>query len=351
MRKEMTNGERRRALAFILCLLTGLWLTNCDQFETEVASGDEGLTTIQKEIVITPKNSGIFNLQSLIAGTGNRRLAITSSPLLGTLESLGNDVLRYTPHTGIVNGRDRLLISVFSPSNVVEKQDSIVIVITSDSTKVPCDLSVRAQNDLVYNVGTAGVEITVLDNDSVCGVPRSQLVVTVPEDLVIAGVPMPKSYFGNVVVLPDGRIRYTPGKDFKGGDKFVYRVEKPANVPKPGDFETVGYAFVYITSADSSCKSRLTLTDDAFRFKLDSINRTDSLFLNTGANDVICTQAVNNFVFTIKKFPAGKLYYGPDYGFKYLIPSNAQRGFFDEFSYQVCVDDVCKEAQVKIKLE
>jgi hypothetical protein len=352
MRKEWNRSETKRAVAFITCLLTGIWLTNCDNFETEVASTDEtALETIQREVLITPKTSGIFNLQSFVTASGSKRVAITSQPQFGKIESLGNDVMRYTPHAGVLNGRDKLMISVYSPANVIEKQDSIIVIITSDSTDMPCNLAVQVQNDFAYKSGATPVDIDVLANDTVCGVPRSAMVVTVPDNLVIAGTPMPKSYYGSVEVLPNKKIRYTPGAAFVGSDKFVYQVEKPANIPQSGDAATTGYGFVYITSMDSTCKARLSLKDDLFTFKLDTIAATDSLYLNTALNDVICTQAVNSFLFTFTEFPAGRLYYSYNYGFTYLIPANATAGSSDRFRYQVCVDDVCKEAEVKIEFK
>lgn len=334
----------------MVVVILSLVFAGCDLFEAEVTPESKSVNILQKSIVITRGSSGIFDLRSVVAPTGNKRIAITSQPSLGTLKSLGHDVMKYTPNAGIIRGRDKLMVSVLSLNNVVEKEDSVIFEITSDATGFPCNPGVNALNDLVYDV-TGPIEIDVLANDTACNVPRAKLQVSIPENLSIDGVPVPKSYYGTVEALANGKIRYTPGAEFKGSDKFIYQVIKPENLPNPGDYATLSYGFVYISQQSSSCKDSLLLQNDAFSYKLDSLNRADSLYLNTAANDVICTRALNNFVFTITEFPVGGLYYSYDYGFKYIIPASATAGSSDKFKYKVCVDDVCKEAEVNLSFK
>lgn len=353
MQAKWSSSEWRRASAFLMCLVLSLWMVNCDTFDTETSDDGNTVTAIQREVVVTPKNAGIFDLRSMWATKADRRLVITSPPTLGTLISMGNDVLRYVPNQGVFRGTDKIKISIYSPSSVIEKVDSIVVIIEPDSTHVPCNLSVRTQDDYVSFKGGQYLDVDVLENDTVCGVPRAQLVVTLPDNLILAGTPIPPSYYGTVEVLEDGRIRYTPGPNFTNADKFVYKVEKPIDVPSKGDYATVGYGFVYIAggSASDSCKAKLALHDDLFEFKLDSIDPLDSLYLPTAANDTICEYALNNFLFSFKEVPQGKLFYGHNYGFTYLPPPNITKGFTDTFTYGVCVDQVCKEATVQLKFK
>lgn len=337
-------------LAGMLVLLAlAALLNSCDVFESEVSPDKGKVGILQKSIVITPKSSGIIDLQSMVGSTGNSRISITSQPSLGTLQSMGGGIVKYTPHAGITSGRDRLLLSIYSDKNVLEAKDSIVVDINSDTTNIPCSLAVIAQNDLIYNV-SGPIDIDVLANDTVCQVSRSALVVSIPDNLGMDGVLIPKSYFGTLEVLPNGKIRYTPGPNFTKEDKFIYQVTKPEGLPQAGDFATVGYGYVYL-SAVITCKDSLKLENDDFTFGLDSIAVTDSLYLNTAANDVLCLNALNDFQFTIKEFPAGQLFYGHDYGFIYLRPVNAIKGKMDKFSYRLCIDGSCKEAEVVIRFE
>jgi hypothetical protein len=40
--------------------------------------------------------------------------------------------------------------------------------------------------------------------------------------------------------------------------------------------------------------------------------------------------------------------YGVNYGFEYFVPKDALVGTTDKFKYTLCIDNVCKEANVTI---
>jgi hypothetical protein len=331
-----------RTVLFVM--ISSMFFAGCDTLESDSSNNDTSVTLSSNAIYITPQSSGIIDLQSLVRTNSKVKISISSQPTLGTLTSLGNDLIKYTPNTGMLNGRDNFLISVYSTSNTFLKQDSVILILSRDSTQMPCGLITGT--DYVYNVN-GPTDIVVLNNDTACNVMRSQLVVSIP-DIEIDGVSVQKSYFGTLNVLANGIIRYTPGPNFTGSDKFIYRVDKPENLPNAGDYATLSYGFVYITSG-ASCKDSIRLSDDIFDFKLDTLGLADSLYLPVTNNDIFCTQALNNFLYTISEFPVGQLFYGSDYGFNYIVPTAAQPGTTDKFRYTLCVDNVCKEALVTIK--
>jgi hypothetical protein len=345
------RNERNKKLGWyssFVPLILAIGLSGCDVLESDDTPSGSELRLKDEALYITPGSPGIIDLQSLIENGSNARLTIASMPAFGTLRSVGGNLIQYVPNQHA--SRDGFSVSIFGENNMLVKRDSVVIIITQDSTSLPCGL--YAMTDNVYNI-TGSVDIPVLGNDTACNVSPSQLQVSIP-NLVIDGVPIPQSYFGSVQVLADGRIRYTPGSTFTGNDKFVYQVTKPANIPNNGDPALSAYGFVYINQ-QPSCADSLEVFDDLFTFDADSLAGSigsDSVYLNVTANDVLCTQASNDFSFSLTAFPDfGHVVYGANYGFNFVFPSSASAGFIDRFKYRVCVDGVCKEAEVVIKLE
>jgi hypothetical protein len=337
----IVRKQFRQTLMIFLIGIISTAITSCDTLEPDNIDDESGIELQDEAIYITPQSPGIIDLQALIQSSQNVKLAISSQPRLGILKSLGNNILQYTPNNGVM-GRDAFRISISSMNNIFIKEDSVTIII-GDSTALPC--GVWAMNDYV-NLVTSSVDIDVLQNDTICNGDKSTLSLSIP-DMEIDGIPVPKSSYGTVTILPNGKIRYTRGQDYKGNDKFIYSIIKPENIPAQGDAEVVSHAYVYITSAPF-CKDSLVVEDDFFVITLDSINRTDSVYLHVTRNDSWCNEGVNKVELSIKESPQGTLLNGPNYGFNYILPANAQAGFTDRFKYRMCVNEACKEAEVKI---
>jgi hypothetical protein len=351
-RRQLT---RRAALAFTgLAVFAGSMLNSCDTLESDKAPV-ENITLNDDAIYVTPASSGIINLRSLVNSNSNVRLQVSSQPRHGSLTSLGNDLLLYTKDALVTSAHDGFLLSIFSADNTFLKSDSVIIIVSPDSTDVPCNGLVAMTDYAYYSDSTNNegyIDIAVLANDMFCGIDSSQVQVSIPQ---LENVNVP--YYGSLQIIADGRIRYTPNNEFAGEDKFIYQITKPANVPNQGDPEVIAHGMVYISGA-KSCKDQLELFNDQFLVTLDSISSDTTAsdttafgkiyYFNVTANDNFCTQAINNFSFSIVNLPQGEWDYALDYGFKYIAPSYATPGFVDTFSYQVCVDDVCKEATVTI---
>jgi hypothetical protein len=333
-------------------LLSGGLLMSCDTVEPDKSSPD--LVNVSDEaIYITPASSGIINLRSLLNSNMDLTVKVSSQPQHGTLTALGQDLIQYNKNQNVTTATDAFQISIFSALGGFLKSDSVIIIITPDSTNIPCS-GLIAMTDYTYysdSLSTSGsIVIDVLGNDLFCGIDSSLLEVSIA---TVQGVTLP--YYGSAEVQSDNRIKYTPTA-FPGSDKFIYQVRKPAGVPNVGDPEIIAHGYVYISGA-KSCKDQLSLSNDQFTFTLDSINSDStandstiyqSKYYAVTANDSFCTQAVNNFSFSIIEFPQGQWAYGPDYTIEYTCPAFAYPGFVDTFKYQVCVDDVCKQATVTI---
>jgi hypothetical protein len=349
MRVAKNLSPKRVLLSVLIAMVIVFNLTQCDDYQVEVPPENTPSESIQNALLITPKHSGIFDLRSFVNAGPNRSISITTQPNLGVLESLGSDLLRYSVKDGVVSGTDKLLISIFSADQKLERKDSIVFIISQDSVAVNCDFGVIVQDDQVYNV-TEPTDINVLLNDTVCAVLRQNLTVRIPEDALLNGLPI-KAQFGKTEVLGNGKIRYTPDSSFRGNDKFLYKVVKPQNLPQNGNPETAGYGWVHISIPIDPCKDIFQVEDDLFEFKLDTLNRADTLHLNTNHNDILCIPTFTSLSFNAKTNPQGSLYLGPNYTFKYLLPPTLTIGQQDQFTYEVCVGSVCKQANVTIALK
>jgi hypothetical protein len=336
--------DLRISRTVLLFMILAAFLAGCDMLESDREASETDIELKNDAIYITPQTSGIIDLKSLVTAGAEVRLSVSSQPKYGKLESLGQDLLQYTANDGVTDAHDVFRVSIYKDNNHFLKEDSVIIIITPDTTAMPC--GVWALTDYVYDV-TGPVIINVLANDTACDVDSTALVVSLP-DLLIGGVPMPKSYYGTLEVLAGGAIRYTPGAEFEGHDKFVYRLTKPANVPNNGDPEEFSHGFVYI-STTGSCDS-LELTDDVFKFKSDSINHMDSVYLDVTANDILCIPS-NNLTFEVLGQPQGSVSYSWNNGFDYLFPAGVSAGFEDRFIYKVCSDNACDEAEVLVRLE
>jgi hypothetical protein len=340
----------------LLNFLTG-WLviagilaafTGCDTLAPDSINDQSHIAIKNQPIVITPKSSGIIDLNSLITSTsGTHTFVISSEPRLGKLESLGNDLLQYTPNQGVSEGHDGFKLSIFGKDNVVVDEDTINIIITRDSTAYAC--GVWAFQDYIYDVD-GPVTIDVLANDTACNVDLSQLVLSLPE-IMIAGNQI-TAEFGTVQIAGN-KIVYTPGPDYNGSDAFYYQITKPKDIPYAGDAEQTCISMVFIIGKQA-CIDGFEVGDDSFHFPLDSA-ASDSLtvsdvYLDVMGNDSWCPNETP--VIDIVEQPAGQLVYNPDTGFVYTPPQQLPAGNVDKFRYRVCLSAVgCKEANVTIRFE
>jgi hypothetical protein len=341
------NTEPRQTLltrGLILMMTVSTILAGCDLLQDDQETETE-ITLSDEAIYLTPSTSGIIDLKSLVSAGANVTLQVATQPSYGTLQSLGQDLLQYTPNNGVTEAYDGFTVAIYNATHTFIGEDSVTIIITQDSVSVPC--GIWALTDYVHNV-TGPVDIYVLENDTACGVQPNLLEVSIP-DLEVNGAPVPKSYYGTVEVLANGAIRYTPGPDFPGHDHFIYSIRKPENVPNAGDAELIGHGYVYI-SGGTHCTDSLIAMDDFFTFG-DSIAQVDSLYLNVIGNDIFCTDSTSTFEMTVTEWPQGHLQYAWNHGFDYTFPLGATTGFQDRFVYRICQNNNCDEAEVIIRLE
>jgi len=309
------------SLGLIINLLSG-----CDVLESDPDVLQPTVEIMGDEVYVLANGTSFIDLQSKVHTTLEARLAVTSSPTHGTITDFGKGMLQYSPTQGNSKARDGFEVTVYSKSNEILKKDTIVIIIETDSTKLPC--SIYPVNDYVYNVSSA-VTIDVTKNDIICS---SDVTVSVyqPDNEY-------PPYYGKASVSGN-KIVYTPDPSFTGVDKLMYKLT--AN----NDPDLVAYGIAYITDS-SSCQ--FAVQDDVYRYN--TLQEGASINLSVFFNDSIC-EALNLHQVSISSDPAfGKATLTSD-GILYQIPDSVGRVFNDHFSYEVCLDASCKTARVDIKL-
>jgi hypothetical protein len=112
-----------------------------------------------------------------------------------------------------------------------------------------------------------------------------------------------------------------------------------------GDSSRTAYGIVYIAS-DSACSFQLT--NDQYAF---NEYATDSLIvLPVFQNDSLC-QPLSQHQTNLKSLPVYGQVSSSTNGFNYKVPASVSFPFADHFTYEVCIDAVCKTARVDVKLK
>ncbi len=331
----MNNRKKKFTISIVWIAIVAIAFSACDILRKDSVQDQDEVDIINNEVYITSGSSGIIDLQGMVQTYGSVKVQVSGQPTFGKLDSFNKDLLKYTPNSGFNAGKDGFGISIYTSSNDFIRNDSVRIIVKNDSTGLPCGL--YAMNDTRYNI-QGPVEIDVLSNDLVCGVDKSLLEVTVQA-----------TSNGTAEVLSTKKIRYTPRANFTG-DIFTYRILKPENLPSQGYKAQTSYGIVLLKIATSGCKDSLKVADDHFMYTFSTLNVSDTIRIHATANDQICRQSTSAFQITVIQAPAGKIFPTayPPYDFNYILPSNATTGFKDFFKYRICVDDVCKEGEVRL---
>ncbi|MFN8340587.1 MAG: Ig-like domain-containing protein [Cyclobacteriaceae bacterium] len=322
-------------------------LSSCDVTHSDVVN-QPGTTLTAKSVYMTPNSSGIIDLQSMVKTTEPVTFKVTSQPVKGSLQPYGKSLLKYTLADSSYVGEDKFVFTITGSNNVILGTDTLGIIVKSDTTNMPCTM--LAQNDFFYEI-TKDTVIDVLSNDFFCKVDRSQLKVTIAS-VEMNGSPVFLPYYGTATVLANGNVKYVPGGQYQGADKFVYMVEKPENVPNQGDPKVTTLGFVYLTGG-SSCSKNMRLHDDVFTFDVNPAGLSDTtwFFLPVTANDSMCTRALNDYRYSLMKFPAGTLKLVSGYDYYYQLPVGVTFPYTDTFQYEVCIDGTCQNETVTINFQ
>jgi len=332
--------RRLRSLAALVALIMSLFIA-CDVLEDDISPDNPTVEITGKEVYALTGNSAYIDLRAMVKTTESIRLTVTAQPTRGRLSDLQKGLLQYTPFSNFKNGRDGFQFSVFSADNKLLLQDTVVIIITPDSTNLPC--GIYPVNDYVYGTPSEAVTVPVLSNDVLC--PDSahiRLEIYHPA----AGFP---PYQGTAEVVGNQHIHYTPDASFAGADTVIYKVSSTLDSTK------VGYGVLVIAARETTpppppaCE--WTLLDDSV-----TINRSvdqDTVFLPIFKNDTLCSNLLSKYVISVVLPPnKGALQLNglnpPRYGI--TLPDTTSVPKTDTLVYRLCADTVCRQATVVIKI-
>jgi len=328
MKTTKLKENTKTILRFLLGIIIAVTVLSCDVLDSDpdVLQPDTDITG--KEIYVLANSPSFIDLNTALQTNTVSRVAMTSEARYGKITDLGKGILQYAPMVGNSRARDGFQFTVYSQNNEVIKRDSVIIFIENDSTNLPCNI--YPVTDYVYGVHQAPVVIDVTSNDVICG---GRVVVSIfkPEDSF-------PPYFGQAEVT-NNKIKYTPGASFNREDKIMYKLTVT------GDSARSAYGLVYITG-DSVCNFRVV--SDQFIFNEHAV---DSLItLPVFLNDSLC-RTLNEYQVNLKISPMyGQVLRLPD-GFSYTFPANVNFPFSDHFTYEVCMDAICKTARVDVHLK
>ncbi len=307
-------------------------LYNCDVLENDVDPKPDIVETSSNKVVVFPNSTGLIDLNSLVKSSQAVKLGVTSQPSRGTLSTFAPGLLQYAPNQGFIKGRDAFTFSVFASDNTILKTDSVIIIVDSDTTNLPCGYF--AQNDQVIYTSSR-VQINVLLNDYLCGDSTLAKVEVYRPD------PSYPPYVGTATV-ENNIIVYTPSNSFTGVDKLIYKV---SNIADPSKFS---FATVYI-SRPMPCN--WTLNSDYFDATLDSLvtHHVDTLHLPILVNDIFCdsTGVVSN-VSIVSANPRGHTV--TNNKLNYILPHPLTQTFTDSVTYRVCRGAECKTAIARVNV-
>jgi hypothetical protein len=315
---------------WFLIVLTGFY--GCDVLESDVAPEKPVVEITGNEIYMIQNGTGVIDLNAMIKSAGSVRLDITGQPRKGDLSEVSTGILQYSPNAQFKKGRDFFEFSVYSQNNSLLKRDSIIIIVESDTTNLPC--GIYPQNDFVYDISGPAI-INVLFNDVLCA-DSTQVGVEIYR-------PDQSPDYGTAVVQAN-QILYTPGNSFTGVDKIVYKVFNLSDTTK------FGIGIVYINKTPNCIFETYA---DNYVFRADTLNN-DSLHLNVFNNDQLCGTPVSSYVFTLlQDGNVGDAVYqnsGGLTGLTYSFSDTLAHTFTDSLTYRLCKDARCRTAKVYIKV-
>lgn len=329
---DLTFCKGKGIFTYLIILSGCLWLYGCDVLQGDDDPDDPQVEVTGKEIYVIADGAGYIDLYSMVKTGGTVRLDIISQPRNGNLSEVGKGLLQYTPANNFKKGRDSFRFLIYSQSNTVLKEDSVVIIIENAATSFPC--GIYPQNDSVYNVA-GPVTFDVLRNDVLCG------------DSTEAGVEIYKPnqnfppFAGTATITEGSKIAYTPGNNFNGYDSIFYKVFNLADPTKSG------IAKIAIAPAPA-CK--FDLFSDSFAFDTDTL-RGDTLWLNIFQNDQLCERPVSSYQFELlDDGSTGTASYNNTGSLTYLLPDPITQSFSDSVIYQMCYGQRCEAAIIRIEI-
>lgn len=298
----------------------------CDRVSQDVQPTEEELVASDNELITLPDAPLAVNLRAIADPKAPTTFRLSQPPRSGQVSFTPKGLLLYTPDPAFVAGGDEFSVASDAPVGGKPLPPlTFAVTVVPDANQLPCDIG--GATDQSETDANAPVSIDVLRNDTFCDRrpnPASLQIETPPQS--------------GVARVVEGKILYTPNRNFTGRDVFIYRV-----CPTGGsDADCVlSAATVVVNELITNCRLKLQNDQAAFRQRF----VTDSLVIPVLANDRLC-KANRLLPLDLMVKPTG--------GTAYLTAKNQivykpnRSTTTDRIQYRRCENGDCLDAAVAI---
>lgn len=235
---------------YFIPYITFLVFQSCDNFEEDSIIPNEPVEYVVSKYYIKPGTSALIDLKSIVKRSFvNATLKISTKPSLGTLTHLDSTIFKYQPSTTFISGSDRFDVSVMNEDEEISRV-TIKIMVLKPTDEFPCQ--VYAFSDITMSRPGMPVVVHFRENDRICGVNSSNLIISVNYN----------QNKGDVQIIGDSLIIYTPGQEFQQKEELIYKISDPVS-------GSLSYAL--ITVLDSRTTQEVSMP---------SFSRPSTYFLN-----------------------------------------------------------------------
>jgi hypothetical protein len=325
---------------FIICLLLSVFgtvlFTGCDQLQEDVfpESADQvSLSQFEKSLYIMPGGETIIDVTSKLRTFQNATLEIGEKPKNGSLQFVDGGLLQYAASDNFNKGTDFFTLKVMRNAQVLD-QDTITIIIPSDTTEYPCWNGAMADRFFIDRDSLRGIyKMDVVSNDYLCDSTSFSLAV------------IQQPQHGSAKTA-NNLINYKPKlrDSLMVGDSFLYEL---CQMVEGNIHCTLAKVEIHFRDNPDSCLWKAV--DDFYTLGNDSVN-SETTFLakvDVLANDQTCD--------SLKELSITK---NADYGNayiedNYLYYSYPQQDIYtDSLRYQICnFEGICSEATLRFGVQ
>ena len=307
-------------LAKLIGVLMITLLYACDVLEKDASPDWKDIQTEGSKVYTLSNSSAYIDLYSLVKTQQKVQLKIGAQPRRGVLTELGKGILQYSPDKNFVKGNDSFGFSILTLDNQLLRSDSVIIIVTSDSTQLPCGIYTQ-QDYVTDSVKNGSVTIDVLKNDILCDSFNIKVEVYKP---LASSLPL----YGTATVI-NRKIKYVPAANFTGEDQIIYKVTSTIDSSK--------FSFGQVRIA----ARQFSLTSDHYTYKKDTLT-TRALTLYVYQNDALNFNGNSSYVANVIAAPQhGSVSVNGMVSLNYVL-TNAPTVLTDSLTYKVCRGTQCK---------
>lgn len=190
-----------------------LWA--CDEIKTvptPITPTPEDPLISAKILYTQPNNFVAFDSKNLLSKTlGFTSLKVESTPQFGKLVFNKNGLLIYKADSTKAEGEEMLIYRALNTDSQKDKRDTLRIIITSDPTRIPCNVGV-IPDFFSVKINTPTI-LNVLRNDRFCNAILDSTTLQIIENPI----------FGTATV-EQNRVKFVPKSGSENDDYFLYRI-------------------------------------------------------------------------------------------------------------------------------